>query len=326
LDSIYTTTLTDAARKRGIGVEVLDGELPLFVLSFAGKSVRCYNGLTDRVGAATFHLANDKGAANRFLRARGFPVPRQARYTAYAQAVRFMRETGTIVVKPASQWGGRGVSTHISAERDLRAAIAFARKFCDEIVLEECVTGVDRRLIYVDGKFVAAIQRNPATVKGTGVDTIRTLIKKRNKTACAVDPSNRIPLDRETERSIGSLGLTYETIPADGVTLQVRRTSNYHTGGTVDVITDAVDEELKSLGEKVARAFAIPYLGVDFLVDREKETAVIIEVSPDCAISPPEGEEVAKAFLDMLFPGSRATTAMAFDEPGAGGTSALFRE
>jgi D-alanine-D-alanine ligase-like ATP-grasp enzyme len=302
MDTVYTTTLTDEAKRRGIAVEILDPTLPIFTLSLKGKSVRCFNGLTDLAGAATFHLANDKGAANRFLRERGFPVPKQARCCTYHEALSFLRENGSIVVKPSSQWGGRGVSTHITTEHELRAAIIFARKFSEEVILEECISGADWRLIYVDFRFVAAIRRNPATVSGNSADTIRALIKKKNR--AAPDPSNRIPLDRETERCIESLRLTYETIPAAGVPVQVRRTTNYHTGGSVDIITDLVNDDLRKLGERVARAFALPFLGVDFLVDWESRRATIIEVSPDCAISPPEGETVAGAFLDMLFPGS----------------------
>ena len=317
MDSVYTTTLTDEACKRGITVDVLDRELPIFVLTHQGERVRCYNGLSDKVGAATFQLANDKGAANRFLGARGFPVPRQTRYAGYGEAVQFMKKNGCVVVKPAAQWGGRGVSTHITSERDLRAAISYARKYSDEIVLEECLTGADWRLIYVDFKLVAAIRRNPAAVTGDGAATIRELIKRRNKVARAVDPSNRIPLDRETERSILSLGLTYDTVPADGITIQVRRTSNYHTGGTVDIITEIVGEELRRIGEKAARAFAIPFLGVDFLVNEDNQEAVIIEVSADCAISPPEGEEIAKAYLDMLFPRSGDCATVKFEPAGA---------
>jgi hypothetical protein len=51
----YTTTLTDAAKRRGIKVTMInpDPDLPIFDLTKNGQTVRCFNALTDRVGAAT---------------------------------------------------------------------------------------------------------------------------------------------------------------------------------------------------------------------------------------------------------------------------------
>jgi len=101
MDSVYTLTIVTAAQKRGILIEVLDRQLPVFELSFNGKKIRCYNGLTDRVGAATFHLANDKGAANRYLFKLGYPVPPQEVYTTMTAAAEFLDLHKSIVVKPA---------------------------------------------------------------------------------------------------------------------------------------------------------------------------------------------------------------------------------
>lgn len=308
MNSVYTSTMIEAAKRRGISIEIFDNQLPVFSLSYGNKLVRCYNGLTDLVGAATFHLAHDKGAANRFLRKFGFPVPNQAMYDGFSKAVDFMQMHESIVVKPVSQWGGRGVSTHISNKTDLRAALTFARRYCDEITLEECVTGVDWRLIFVDRRFICAIQRDAASVYGNGIDTLKTLIMKKNKAARKIDPSNIVPFDRETARCIESVNLTYKTIPRQGEIIVVRRTTNYHTGGTVSIITDKVPHNFINAGERIAKALDIPLLGIDMLVDSNKQSFTIIELSPDMAISPPEGDIVAEAFLDYLFPDSIITS------------------
>jgi len=305
MNSVYTTTITQAAQKRAIHVTVHDPVLPIFELSYGNKSVRCYNGLTDFTGAATFHLAQDKGAANRFLRENGFHVPAQKCFVDFSRALSFLEQQEQIVVKPVSQWGGRGVSTHVSSGPELAAALAFAKRYSDEILLEECVHGVDWRLIYVDYQFVTAIERTPAQIIGDGSNTIKKLIQKKNARARKIDPSNIVPIDKETLRAIKSLGFTYESIPGSGQIIQVRRTSNYHTGGTVDIIGDRVGADLVALGGSIARLFKIPVLGVDILVD-ESGHHHIIELSPDLAISPPEGDIVVEKFLDFLFPDSRA--------------------
>jgi len=310
MDSVYTTTITQAAQNRGIGVDVLDPVLPVFALHYNNRTVRCYNGLTDFTGGASFHLTQDKGAANRFLKKHGFHVPSQEVYTNVKEALLFLEQNERIVVKPVSQWGGRGVSTHVSGKAELLAAIAFAKKYSDEILLEECVHGTDWRMIFVNYEFVTAIQRTPAKIIGNGVDSIKRLIQKKNALAKKKDPSNIVPFNKETERTIAAIGLTYETIPGDGAHVFVRRTTNYHTGGTVDIIGSAVGSDLIDTGKFIAKLTGIPVLGVDVLAN-DNGHHHIIELSPDLAISPPEGYIVVEKFLDFLFPETKNNSRVA---------------
>jgi len=305
MNTVYTTTITEKAAERGINVEVIDPELPVFLLSYKGKNIRCFNSLTDKTGAATFHLANVKSSANYFLCKNGFPVPAQAPFTSLENAINFLDKFKCVVVKTCTQWGGRGVSTHIRTIYDLKKAISFAKRFCDTIVLEECVEGIDWRLIFVNYKFVAAIQRNPASIKGNGKDSIRTLINKKNAFAKKnIDKSNIVPLNKETQRCIQEQGLTYDSVPVCGRRIQVRWTTNFHTGGTIDIVTDIIPDFLIKEAQKIAQLFQLTVTGIDFLFNPETSRYYIIEVSPDMAISPPEGDIVAEAFLDYLFPES----------------------
>jgi D-alanine-D-alanine ligase-like ATP-grasp enzyme len=303
VNTVYTTTITAEARRRGLRVIVLDSSLPVFELRRGREAVRCYNALTDRVGAATFHLAQNKHAANQFLARHGFRVPAQELYTAPRAALRFLRRWKSIVVKPCTQWGGRGVAVAVKTPRELTRAIRRAQGFEDQVLLEQCVEGVDQRLILVNYRYVAAIERTPAAVIGTGRHTLRALINRHNREAMHRDPSNRIPLDEETRRNLASWGLTLRSVPPAGRRVRVRRTANYHTGGTIEIVTDRVEKKLIREAQRIARRLRIPVIGIDFLVDRRAGRHWIIELSPDLAISPPEGEEVARHFLDYLFPG-----------------------
>lgn len=305
MNSVYTTTITRAAKARGFHVSVLDPSQPVFELRRGRETVRCYNALTDRVGAATFFLANHKHAANQFLRRNGFPVPAQLKFSDFAAAEKFLARHQHIVVKPCMQWGGRGVAVDVRTPAELRAAVRRARTFEDDVVLEQCVSGEDQRLILVGGKYIAAIRRTPATVTGDGLHTVAQLIRRQNRRACAEDPSHRIPLDAETRRQLARLGHRLADVPRVGERVQVRLTSNYHTGGDAVVITDEVAAELRRMAQRVAKLFGLPMVGIDFLVDAPRGKFWIIEVSPDLAISPPEGDTVVEYFLDNLFPGSK---------------------
>jgi D-alanine-D-alanine ligase-like ATP-grasp enzyme len=300
--TVYTTTITQEARRRGIGIEVIDAETPIFILSHGGRKIRCYNSLTDRVGAVTFHMAQDKRMANAFLARYGFSVPRQMQYSRLDQAMAFLAKYKSVVVKPCREWGGRGVSVAVTTMADLKRAIERARKFSEDVVIEQYVEGVDHRLIFVDGRFVAAIRREPACVVGNGASSIRSLILQKNARACHADASNRIPLDAETRRNLAALSLDYGSVPRKGKIVQVRLTSNYHTGGSVIEITETVSTDLVREAQKIVHLFDIPVVGVDFLVNSKTGRHWVIELSPDLAISPPEGGKVARHFLDYLFP------------------------
>jgi D-alanine-D-alanine ligase-like ATP-grasp enzyme len=302
MNSVYTTTITREARKRGIHIEVIDRRTPIFVLRHKGKSIRCYNALTDRVGAVTFQMTQNKRLANGFLKSCGFPVPAQQLFTDSATAGRFLKRYRRIVVKPCSQWGGRGVSVAVKTVAELAHAVRFARQFEEEIILEQYVEGVDYRLIFVDFKFVAAIRRRAARVEGNGRDSIRKLVQAKNRRERRVDPSHVIPLDAETDRNLKVLGLSQDTVPPAGQGVCVRLTTNYHTGGDVDVVTHSVSRKLVALARRAVKVLGVPVMGIDFLVDEATGRPWLIELSPDLAISPPEGEEVARHFMDFLFP------------------------
>ncbi|MBU4211644.1 MAG: hypothetical protein KKD33_03560, partial [Verrucomicrobia bacterium] len=131
---------------------------------------------------------------------------------------------------------------------------------------------------------------------------IRSLILQKNVRVCHVDASNRIPLDAETRRNLAVFGLNYGSVLRKGKTVQVRLTSNYHTGGAVIEITESVSTDLVREAQKIVRLFDVPVIGVDFLVNSKTGQHWVIELSPDLAISPPEGGKVARHFLDYLFP------------------------
>ena len=302
MNSIYTTTITREAQRRGIGIKVIDPVTPVFVLKHKGRQIRCYNALTDQVGAVTFHMTQSKRLANVFLKSNGYPVPAQEPYSDLAAAKLFLKKFKTIVVKPCTQWGGRGVSVAVRTLRELTRAIAFARKYEEDIVLEEFVSGEDYRLIFVDFRYVAAIRRRAARVTGNGHDSIKTLIQAQNRVERKSDPSHVIPLDSETGRNLAALGLKWGTVLGAGQTAQVRLTSNYHTGGSVDIVTRSVKPALVRLATQAAKKLGVPVIGIDFLVNEKTGRFWLIELSPDLAISPPEGDIVVRHFIDYLFP------------------------
>jgi D-alanine-D-alanine ligase-like ATP-grasp enzyme len=258
--------------------------------------------LCDCVGAVTFHLTQNKYLAGCFLRERGFPVPEQELYTDFNQALSFLEQHGRIVVKPCMQWGARGVATNITTQHDLKTALRNARRFEPDILLEKMVTGDDYRLVFINYRFVSALQRRPARVIGNGSSTVRTLIAAQNRCSTAIDPVHRIPLDLETERFLHTIGLSFDSVPDAGQTVIVRQTANYHTGGSVHDITEEVGPELIDLGKRIVKAAGLPVAGIDCMRSADGLQTHVIELAPDLAISPRGGQRIAEHFIDYLFP------------------------
>ncbi|MEI7903637.1 MAG: N-acetylglutaminylglutamine synthetase, partial [bacterium] len=188
-----------------------------------------------------------------------------------------------------------------------------------DVILEETVPGEDLRVILVGGELAQAIRRHPAAVTGDGLHTVSQLIRRQNARRRQEDPSNVIPWNAETRRNLAELGHPTGEVPAVGERVRVRLTNNYHTGGTLDIVTGQVPPRALALAQRIARDLRLPLVGVDFLIHRHRCT--VIEVSPDMAISPPEGETVAKRFLDYLFP----NTATGLSDTEAGGCTPANR-
>lgn len=301
----YTTTLTTVAARHGVSVSFIHSapDWPIFELSKGGRRIRCFNALTDEVGAATFHLLNNKQACHAWLSQMKIHVPRQMRYDTarHAEAVAFLKEHAPIVVKPCMQWGGRGVAMGVRTPKELKDAVSRARRYEPDVILEETVSGDDLRVILVDGFVVAAICRTPASVVGDGEHTVQQLIALKNAKRRKIDPSNIIPWDAETRNNLRELGIKPSWVPPQGQRIRVRLTNNYHTGGDVEMVS-RIPVRAQRIAEQIADDLQIPLVAVDFLVDRETKHMHVIEVSPDMAISPPEGETVAEAFMEALFP------------------------
>jgi GNAT-family acetyltransferase (TIGR03103 family) len=209
-----------------------------------------------------------------------------------------------VVVKPARGEQGNGISVDVRDAAALRIAIDEARKFCENVLLEEYVRGGDLRVIVIDGKVVAAATRRPPRIQGTGRDSIRQLIEKQSRRReAATAGESRIPLDRETERCVQEAGFSMDDILPYGDYLTVRKTANLHTGGTIHDVTLKLHPALRKAAIAAAAAIDIPVTGLDFIVpDPTGADYVIIEANERPGLANHEPQPTAERFIDLLFP------------------------
>ena len=300
----YARIIVDEARRRGVGVELVDAEEGYFALTLGGRSIVCRESLSELTSAIAMSRCDDKRITRRILAEAGLDVPAQRVAGDAAQDRAFLEKHGRIVVKPAKGEQGTGVAVNVTSEEEMQQAIAVASRSCERVVLESFVTGEDLRIIVIDYRVVAAAVRRPAEITGDGRLDIRKLIDKQSRRrAAATGGESRIPMDDETLRCLSRQGHAPEDVLPAGQKLRVRETANLHTGGTLHDVTDALSPRLRAVAEQAARALGIPVVGLDLIVpDPAGDEYVFIEANERPGLANHEPQPTAERFLDFLFP------------------------
>jgi GNAT-family acetyltransferase (TIGR03103 family) len=303
----YAMIIINEARRRGIGVEVVDAEGGYFTLSFGGRSVVCRESLSELTTAVAMSRCDDKAVTRRLMLKAGLKVPAQKVAGTAEENAAFLKEHGSIVVKPARGEQGKGITVDVTTEEEVARAVAEARNHAETVLLEQFFQGDDLRIIVIDYRVVAAAIRRPAEVTGTGEHTVRALIEAQSRRrSAATGGESKIPMDAETERCVTANGYSMDDVLPEGQVLPVRKTANLHTGGTIHDVTDRLHRTLVDAAIAGAKVLDIPLVGFDFLVPSvTKPDYVIIEANERPGLANHEPQPTAERFVDLLFPNTK---------------------
>jgi len=304
----YAAIIVNEALRRGIAVDVTDAEHSFFTVSYGGRTIRCRESLSEMTSGVAFAICDDKAVTRRFLERAGLATPDQRQAGTKTENAAFLKRHGRIVVKPAHGEQGHGITVDVRTQKALDAAVKRARLMDDRVLLEQYVEGEDLRIIVIDGEVIAAAIRRPPVISGSGRHTVRKLIEKQSRRrAAATGGESKIPIDEETERVLRQAGWALEDVLPPGETVAVRKTANLHTGGTIHDVTPKLHPVLRGAAEDAARAIGIPVVGLDFIVRAvDHAEHVIVEANERPGLANHEPQPTAEAFINLLFPQSRA--------------------
>lgn len=257
-------------------------EIGIPVAAFAGHVHRFGEGnrarlldstFTDRTPVIGTAIARHKAATAQVLRRAGLPVPDHVPVTSLEQALRAASQLGyPLVVKPASEDGGRGVFASLRDEQSLRAAVAESLAVATELLVEKHFSGSDYRITVVDAQVVKVEQRIAAGVVGDGVSTIGQLVQTLQQTLRFRKYQHaygRMPvaLDNEARGLLHEQGLDPQTVLAAGKRATLRRKNNISTGGEQVLIpTEQVHPDNVAMALRAAELLGLDIAGIDLLI------------------------------------------------------------
>ncbi len=314
-----TASLVSAAESRGIPWLRLN-EYSLVQFGHGKYQQRIQATITSKTTHIAVEISCDKEDTHNLLSDLGLPVPHQRMVYSAREAVRAARRIGfPVVLKPLNANHGRGVSINLSDDESVATAfeVAKERGTSRAVLVESYISGMDHRMLVVNGELVAVAKRVPGHVVGDGKKTIGQLIEQIN-----ADPRRgighekvltQIEIDQQALRLMATAGYDESSVLDDGQVFFLRSTANLSTGGTAIDMTDAVHPDNRSMAERAVMAVGLDVGGVDFLTDditqSHKEIGgAIVEVNAAPGfrmhVAPSEGSprDVAGKVLDMLFP------------------------
>ena len=314
-----TQSLVDAAEDRDIPWLRLN-EHSLVQFGHGKYQQRIQATITSETKHIAVEIACDKEDTHNLLNDLGLPVPLQRMVYSDTQAVKMAKRIGyPVVLKPLNANHGRGVSIDLTTEEQVITAFAFAREHGTSraVLVESFLTGLDHRMLVVDGELVAVAKRVPGHVVGDGVSTISKLIDIINE-----DPRRgvghekvltQLELDTQAKRLLEEASFTEETVLPEGELFYLRSTANLSTGGTAIDMTDVVHPDNKAMAERAVKSIGLDIGGVDFLTADITQSykdigGGIVEVNAAPGfrmhVAPSEGKprDVAGKVMDMLFP------------------------
>ena len=302
----YARLIVDEARRRGIATDIIDADAGLFRLTWGGRSVRCRESLTELTSSVAMTICDDKRLTRRIVAGQGVRVPQLIPVDDEQAIQSALQQYGQLVVKPARGEQGQGVAVGLGSMAEVQAAIATASRLCGDVLIEEQVSGDDLRLVIINYQLVAAAIRRPPRIVGDGTTSIRRLIELQSRRrSAATGGESRIPIDEETERTLGEAGFKLDDVAPAGTEITVRKAANLHLGGTIHDVTDIVHPELVKAAIRAARAIDIPVTGIDLMVKAaDQPDYAFIEANERPGLANHEPQPTAERFIDLLFPSS----------------------
>ncbi len=278
----------------------------------------------------TLDLMGNKALTYELMAEQGVSVPRHVRFsvTDLTGARTFLAAAGRpLVVKPnGGTGGGRGVTTGITSPAQLRRASFWAARFDTGLLAEEQIEGHSFRLLFLDGRFLDAIRRDPPQIIGDGRGTIQDLVTAENRRRLTGRPFTALSplrLDADALNYLSAQTLSPRSVPANGETVIIKRACNENNASGNHVVTGSVHSGTIATCARLARNLGVRLAGIDIIahdisLPLSPANGLIGEINTtpglhhhDLIATPRLGPSAAALILNHMFETGAGTVALA---------------
>jgi cyanophycin synthetase len=250
----------------------------LMQYGFGRKLVRGVATTFDGYSHIDSEFTTRKDDCKGFLHNFSFPIPEGEIVFSEQEAVEVARVIGyPVTVKPVVGHKGIGVTPpDVHNARELtsaynRALMAIPEEQPTRIIVEKSIRGKDFRLLCVNGRFIAATERCPASVTGHGHATIKELIRRENRKPERWDtptsPMGKIEIDEALERYIDEQGLMLDSIVESARTVYLRKVANLSAGRVSIDATTIIHHDNIILAQDISQYFRLTCLVIDVIAE-----------------------------------------------------------
>lgn len=259
-----------AAHRAGIPLQKLTRDV--VVLGTGNRSRWMESTLTDATSSIGCRIAKTKHATSRVLRAAGLPGGVNLVVRSAEEAVAAAAQLGyPVVVKPADQDQGLGVSADLRDAAAVAEAFAQAAPHSQLILVEKWAPGFTHRLTVFNGKVIRVTRRIAGGVVGDGVRDVAALVALQQQSPQQQRALRRLgkvllSLDPEALGLLRQNGLEPGHVPAPGEYVRLRRRDNINAGGTNEAVAVAdVHPDNLRLAVDAASLLRLDFAGVDLI-------------------------------------------------------------
>ncbi|PIR55230.1 glutamate--cysteine ligase [Candidatus Peregrinibacteria bacterium CG10_big_fil_rev_8_21_14_0_10_36_19] len=305
-----TQILIKEALKRGIKVEVLN-EKASFIRLRKGRKVEYVKQATktSKDSYISYLLMEDKQISKIILNENKISVPAGGLYNTIESALEDYEkfEDKKIIIKPNTTNFGIGVSMVLPKDKkSYTDAVKFAFEKDSSVIIEEFIEGTEYRVLVIDGKALAVVERRPANVTGDGKSTISELIESKNTDfkQCKNKWEYPIKVTAIEKAKLKSQNLTLTSVPKKNKVVYLRDNTNVSTGGDAIDHTKTFPSHLKEAAVKAAKSVDATFCGVDMITNGKDYSIIEINFNPALGMhvfpSQGEGQNLAVPVLDAL--------------------------
>lgn len=310
----YRTIWSQAART--LDAEIQDFAPGILEISQGDVRFRVRDNYTTLDDPVTLQIVGNKALVHEKLAACDLPIPafQTFRIKTIRRAVEFLANHESCVVKPAAGTGaGQGITTGIQKRGQLSAAAALAARFCSDLVIEREVPGDNFRLLFLDGKLLEAVRRDPPRITGDGHSAIRQLIQRENQNRVAdwKVAQTLLQIDRDMKQTLDRQGLGLRNVPSAGEQVRVKTVINENSAAENQLVTEQVHPDVREKAARAAHILGVRLAGVDLICSDigrplRESGGVILEVNTTPGLYHhqrngrcPVAQEILQAMLDQ---------------------------